>query len=241
MHARCGPGRTRATLAIIATLALAAFAAAPTVSAGPSPAQSTLADLRDSAAPCPAEAAHCFGLILHVAPGADGGLVQGPDWLAAQLARANQLFAPLGVGFTIAEVRALDRTEAIILTRDQRNHIGRRRFTRGEIHVFLVERLGNIDDTDTDINGVHWRTRRGRWVMLSSTAWDLTLGHELGHFFGLPHSEVEASVMNTSARTFAPASRGFQPDELTRMRAGLKRMLRDRSLRDRVRPPIRGR
>ena len=238
---RDGPGRKLATLAIIATVAIAALGPTRTLRAGPSPGQSTLADVRDGAAPCPTEAAHCIGLILHVAPGADGGLVQGPDWLAAQLARANALFAPLGVGFNIAEVLALDRSEAIILSRDQRNRIGRRRFTRGAVHVFIVERLGNIDATDADINGVHWRTRRGRWVMVSSKAWDLTLGHELGHFFGLPHSEVEASIMNTTSRKFPPASRAFQPDELIKMRAGLKRMLRDRSLRDRVRAPVRGR
>ena len=222
-----------AALAFVAFVAFAASGAtARSAHAGPSPAEATLADLEAVATPCPVAVAHCLGMIVHVAPGTAGGLAQGPDWLAAQVATANRLFAPLDVGFTIAGVRGLAARDSLIITRAERNRLGRGRITGGVIHVFVVERLGNVDDSGKEINGVHWRRGGKRWIILAAKAWDLTLGHEVGHFFDLPHSEVAASIMNTTWRLAPPpAERVFQPDELDRMRARLRRMLRARFLR----------
>jgi hypothetical protein len=223
------------TPAIVALALALTAAAAARATAGPSPAQATLADVLAAAAPCPAAATHCFGLVLHVAPGIDGGLVQAPDWVAGQVATANRLFAPLGVGFTIADVRPLADRDVVILTRADRNRLGARVRARGAIDVFLVGRLGDIDNRGGEINGVHWRRGGKRWIIVAARAWDLTLGHELGHYFGLPHSDVAASIMNTTHRSEPPlGERVFQPDELTRMRAGLERMLRSRALRPRA-------
>ncbi len=223
-------GRAPGLLALTALAALAR--AAGTAHAGPSPAEATLADLEAVATPCPAAVALCLGMIVHIAPGTAGGLAQGPDWLAAQVATANRLFAPLDVGFTIAGVRGLAARDSQIITRAERNRLGRGRITGGVIHVFVVERLGNVDDSGKEINGVHWRRGGKRWIILAAKAWDLTLGHEIGHFFDLPHSEVAASIMNTTWRLAPmPLERVFQPDELDRMRARLRRMLRARFLR----------
>jgi|JI10StandDraft_1071094.scaffolds.fasta_scaffold17903_9 hypothetical protein len=227
---RSGPVR------LIGLALVLALAGSRPAGAGPDAAASTLADIEAIAAPCPAEAVHCVGLFVHVAPALDGGLAQGPDWVAGQVATANRLFAPLGLGFTITAVRGLADDDLVITTRDDRNRLGRR-VTGGVVHVFVVGRLGNIDEAGGEINGVHWRRGGRHWVIVAAKAWDLTLGHELGHFFGLPHSEVAASIMNTTWRSEPPRDqRVFQPDELERMRAGLRRMLRGRALRDHAVP-----
>ncbi len=220
----------------LGVVSVALALASARTNAGPEPSVATVADIAAAAAPCPAEAAHCVGLIVHVAPGMDSGLVQGPDWIAAQVATANRLFAPVGIGFTVAEVRGLAAGDVVITTPADRNRLGR--VVKGAlIHVFVVGRLGNIDDLAGEINGVHWRRHGRHWVIVAARAWDLTLGHELGHFFGLPHSEVAASIMNTTPRREPPAAeRVFQPDELVRLRAGVARTLRTRALRDHAVP-----
>lgn len=234
LSARTAALTLSAALALSAALLAGGAAAQPEVDDGA--ALATLDDVRAIAAPCPDAVTHCFGLVVHVAPGADGGLVQTPGWVARQVATANRLFAPLAVGFTITDVRALSADEADIETRADRDRLGRKRFTRGVVHVFVVARLANVDEAG-DINGVHWRKGARRWVIVASKAWDLTLGHELGHFLGLPHSEVAASIMNTTARREPPpAERAFQADELERMRGNVRRLVRDRGLRDHARP-----
>lgn len=228
--------RVPALVTLAALTALAALASP--VGAGPAAGDATLDDVRASAAPCPEAAAHCVGLIVHVAAAESGGLVQGPDWIAGQIATANRLFTPLGLGFTIVEVRGLAATEAVVTTRAERSALGKRRVKPGAVHVFVVAKLGDIDDTGREINGVHWRASGKHWVIVSARAWDLTLGHELGHFIGLPHSDVAESIMNTTPRRDPPPeARAFQADELERMGRNLRRMLRDRALRDRVPPP----
>jgi hypothetical protein len=232
------PAMRRRAPQLVALAALITLAAP--AGAGPAAVDATLDDVRAIATPCPEAAAHCVGLVVHVAAAVDGGLVQGPDWIAGQVATANRLFAPLGLGFTVIDVRGLDVAEGVIVTRAERSALGKRRVKPGAVHVFVVAKLGDIDDTGHEINGVHWRRGGKHWVIVSARAWDLTLGHELGHFVGLPHSDVAGSIMNTTPRKEPPAAeRAFQPDELERMGRNLRRMLRDRSLRDRVPPPPR--
>lgn len=223
-------------VALALALALAPLTAAGADDGAPA-ATATLADVRALDTACPPAVTRCFGLVLHVAPGMDGGLVQSPRWIAGQLASANRLFAPLAVGFTLVEVRALGAREVVVWTRADRNRLQRLLRGRGHIDVFVVGRLGDVDRPGEEINGVHWRRNGRRWIILAAKAWDLTLGHELGHYFGLPHSAVAASIMNTTRRAHPPhGERLFQPDELARMRRTIERAVRRRTLRDHARP-----
>jgi hypothetical protein len=181
---------------------------------------------------CPASTRHCFELHLHVVF-KDGAPVKTPDWMVSQLSEAHRTFGPLGMGFRIGRVLALDESFADIGSRAARDRLVK--FHRPkEIHVFVVERLADVDEPG-EIRGVHWRYRPDplrRYVIQSALAGELVLSHELGHFFGLPHSGYRHSLMNKRKREHPPWNeRVFVPPEQRRIESTLKEMLEQGDVR----------
>ncbi len=181
-----------------------------------------LACFVDRTPACPVDRKHCFAIHLHVVVGSEGP-AQSPEWMAAQLEHAFRLFEPADVGFQIEAVDAVEASFLHVATREQRDAIGRSRFSRGVVHVFVVGRLDDVDVAGEQIRGVHWRQRSNtdkRWIILSKLGTKVVMGHELGHFFGLPHSRYRDSVMNKRPREDPPwEQRVFVPEELTIMRS----------------------
>jgi hypothetical protein len=178
---------------------------------------------------CP-DRGHCFGLQLHIAAD-DKGDVVSPDWIAEQVASANRHFAPLDVGFEIAGVDALPASEVHVETRADRDGLATDRLGSKLIHVFLVGQLDDVDEDGRIAYGVTWHMRHDdrKYVIVSAQALPRTLAHELGHFFGLPHSSYAVSIMNKSERKEPPPEqRTFADEEIAAMRPVLKRLLRDR-------------
>lgn len=185
---------------------------------------------------CPTRAQRCFGIVVHVVV-EDGAPVQTPRWFADQLAAANGLFATIGVGFEATAVRQEPAAFAELATRIERDSLGRGAHDPHVVHVWVVRRLGDVDIAGEEIRGVHWRDRAEptrRFVILSSIAGSRTLAHELGHFFGLPHSSFPVSIMNKTPREEPPwAERGFHPREYATMRTRTGAMIADGTLGDR--------
>lgn len=184
---------------------------------------------------CPTEARHCFAIALHVVE-EEGADVQTPQWVAEQVTEANRLFAPIGVGFRVASAEAVDARFANVETRLDRDLLGRDEHTLGVVHVFVVRRLADVDVAGEVIRGVHWRDRSQtsrRWIILSSIASPMVLAHELGHFFGLPHTKHRESIMNKSPHTDPPWHlRTFPKEEQATMARRRDEMVADGTLVD---------
>ena len=190
--------------------------------------------VRTAAPACDAARAHCFGIQLHVVA-SEHGLVTTPDWISTQLAAANRHFERLDVGFRLAGVDALPATAIHIQTRSDRDALADGRLGGKLIHVFVVGQLDDVDEEGQIAYGVTWHQRHDdrKYVIVSAMALERTLAHELGHFFGLPHSSYAISIMNKTARTDPPMDqRTFADEEITAMKPALKRLLRDRIIAD---------
>lgn len=171
----------------------------------------------------------CLALDLHTVGAIDDAFIE------TQLATMNQHFAAIEVRFVIGKREALEGVDPHVATRSDRDRIGRKRIDRGMIPVFLVERLDNVDE-EGQIRGVHWRdrnNRKRRWVIVSKIAPAYVLAHEMGHYFGLPHSDYPISIMNKSWREEPPAEqRTFAEPELKKMKGRVKAALRRGQLKD---------
>lgn len=154
-------------------------------------------------------------------------------WIEAQIASANTIFAPAEVAFRIVEVRPplSPDARASVADRAARDRLGRAVELRGGeprcVYVFLTEQLVDVDDPTRELSGVHWRVRTDRrthYVILSKRARSSTLAHELGHYFGNPHSPTPNNVMSYARDGVTPPS--FDAAQLARIRRYARRYAR---------------
>jgi hypothetical protein len=138
-----------------------------------------------------------FPLALHVAE-ENGAPVVDDAWIATEIAQANAIFAASGVSFEERSRVALDARRAHVETRADRHALGAE-LTAGRVNVFFVASLRDVDDTTLMRRGVHWRPAGmpgAHFVIVSSVSGPDVLAHELGHFFGNPHSDTPNDVMS---------------------------------------------
>lgn len=153
-------------------------------------------------------------LRISVGVDAQGRPVATPAWVAEQVASARELFAPFGVAFGPVDGGPLDAGLVRVETRADRDAFAGRT-TVHAIDVFVVESLRDVDNPSQMRRGVHWHARSPakpvHYVLLVGGAPPTVLAHELGHYFGNPHSPVPDNVMSyerTGARVFFDAVQG---------------------------------
>lgn len=150
---------------------------------------------------------------------------------AEELRQADLLFAPANVRFVqVGDVRTQDGV-GLIDDRDARDRLAQfvemtRAGEPSRIHVFVTDRLADVD-APGERGGVHWRFRRQRnahYIILSSHTWPTTLAHELGHYFGNPHSRTPNNIMSYERDGTTPPF--FDSPQIRRIRANRTRFLR---------------
>jgi hypothetical protein len=152
-----------------------------------------------------------FSLRVSAVTDDQGRTIAHEDWLGAQLATAQALFAPFAVGFAKIDGAPLEARVARVETRGDRDAFAAHTAAHS-IDVFIVESLRDVDEPGRMRRGVHWHAPGGaHYVILIATAPPAVLAHELGHYFGNPHSPVADNVMSyrrTGAPVFFDAEQG---------------------------------
>ena len=162
----------------------------------------------------------------------EGQPVVDEAWIATEVANANEIFRAHRVGFRVVDHHRADGTHARMETRADRHALGRLMHAQ-RIDVFAVRSLRDVDDPSRYRQGVHWRPRGvgaregAHFVIISSVAGPTVLAHELGHYFGNPHSPTPGNIMSYERGEVPPF---FDDAQSTRIRASAQRFLRDREL-----------
>ncbi len=175
-----------------------------------------------------------FGLRVFVAD-VEGEPVVDQAWIDERIGWANRIFEPAGLAFTQQAREGLADEHTDLVSRGDRHALGP--LIEGKrIHVFVVRSLADVDIEGNFIRGVHWRSRRGgpgpggnrrHFVILSSIAGPTVLAHELGHFFGNPHSPTPGNIMSYSRGSGPPF---FDAQQLRRIERHQERFVRTEEL-----------
>ena len=170
------------TRATVATAAVAALAAALTISS-----PSHAAPFEDVVFPIAVTVA-----VENGAPAADDA------WIAAQIADANDLiYGPIGIRFRWTLRKEIPAAHAQLHSRADRDALAAF-VEKNVIDVFVVAALEDVDEPGRYRKGVAWTSKPNgkRFLILSAIAPRTVLAHELGHFFGNGHNDVPDNLMS---------------------------------------------
>jgi hypothetical protein len=190
----------------------------------PFPACALLAGLLAQAA---LPTATTFSLRISIAVDDTGKPLAQPEWLAAELDAAQGLFTPFGVRFVKTGGGPIEARLAHLETRADRDALATH-VAPHVVDVFVVGSLRDVDDPSQMRRGVHWHASSGaHYLILVASAPTTVLAHELGHYFGNPHSQVVDNVMSYE-RSGAPVF--FDADQGRRIGAKAREYVRSGEL-----------
>ena len=131
-----------------------------------------------------------FNVVVHVVENEEGDIGVSLDSIADKIAKVNELFAPICVGFTICEVKTIENYqydsvkvfewEELQVTYHQANKINIFWVSQFDFEKELcgVTELGDITNLESG----------GILMMKGECVNEFAIAHELGRFFGLPYT-----------------------------------------------------
>lgn len=163
----------------------------------------------------------------------EGARVVADAWIDARVAEANRVFAPCAVAFVRGETYAIPSEHARLETRADRNRLSAH-VRPDVIDLFVVATLMDVDEPGRERRGVHWRERGTgtHYVIVSAiAAWPSIFAHELGHYFGEPHSDTPNDVMSYEHDDVTPTF--FDAGQVRRVRRRARAYVESGELRAR--------
>jgi hypothetical protein len=135
--------------------------------------------------------------------------------IAAYIEAANKHFEASGISFMETVRTTLPSTFTILETQKER-HLLKKYFVPNTINVFVLDEIDDPTPSEATKKAAAWQGRKptgrlagahieykskkpGTYIILSKDGNKLTLTHELGHFFGTPHSKDPANIMSYGA------------------------------------------
>lgn len=115
-------------------------------------------------------------------------------WIAQQVDMANLEYGPAGVHFLVTRTVPLAATDAHMVTAEDYA----RTFSqsgREAIDLFLMDEIHTAEGRDLSGVGYSPDPVLAGFVALVSWAEPIALAHELGHYFGLQHTQTETNLM----------------------------------------------
>ncbi len=119
------------------------------------------------------------------------------------LKQANRALERFGVEVKVRELLRMPGGYNSITRRRDRRRIAGYATPNGSVHLFMVDKLELRRGRQArSVRGLHWRyrgfirrLRKREYVVVSGDAPSTTLIHEIGHLFGLSHSESDENLM----------------------------------------------
>jgi hypothetical protein len=165
------------------------------------------------------------GVVFHVAEQA-GKPVATNEFIASELAHANEIYAPLGIQLVDVRHEPLPEKHAELVSRRDRDALARYLKPR-LIHCMIVASLMDVDEPGRVRRGVHWHARDDQskhFVIVSVISGPYVLAHELGHFFGNPsHSDTPDNLMSYTQTGKTPF---LDEAQIARVRATVSDMVK---------------
>jgi hypothetical protein len=155
---------------------------------------------------------------------------------------ANELYEPVGVLFEHGDSSALPGSFAVLEDIPERHRL-KKFFVERTINVFVVDEVLDPNPSAATKKAAAWQGREpsGRlsgahivwkghrpdtYIILARRSSPLSLAHELGHFFGLPHAKDPENVMSYGSERV-----GFDAKQLGVIARSAKRIARKRTVR----------
>jgi hypothetical protein len=192
-----------------------------------------------SRATLPGEICPSFVLTFHVATAhTDKASKRIDDWVD----KANALFGAAEISFQIVDTRVLPMSYRTLETIRERRSL--RRFLKSKtINVFVVDEFLDPNPSESTkkaaswqgfkpsgrLSGAHIKVKNrvpNTYIVLSRTGNDITLAHELGHFFGSGHAADKNNIMSYGRKRTQFSDRQFSV-----FRSRAKKHKRNRTLR----------
>ena len=161
---------------------------------------------------------------LHVATKRGQAVVTDAQ-IVASIRRANKSFEDYDIRIEVVKTFHLPRGYTHIVDGSDRVNLAQYAKRDGTLHVFFVDRVAMQDPEmgDRRVSGLHWRYSGLRWKMyqreylvVAEDAPVTTLAHEVGHAFGLEHSEAEDNIMCSCRRGATPGFTDWQGEQMRR-------------------------